>query len=91
MPGLMESNSERYGLFGVRCRWSGWLLCSAPIVVAATVIAVEFDRAQEPWARRLRTRFGLEAAAQADVPESGAGPPPQRAAEIPAQGFIPRG
>lgn len=62
MPGLMQSNSERYGLFGVTLSLVGWLLCIAFIMVAATVVAAEFDRAPEHWARRLRARFGLEAA-----------------------------
>jgi membrane protein len=60
MPRLMETYSRRYGLFGVTLSLVGWLLCIAVIVVAATVVAAEFDRAQEPWARRLRIRFGLE-------------------------------
>ena len=62
MPRLMESNSERYGLFGVTLSLVGWLLCIALIMVAATVVAAEFDRAPERWARRLRARFGIEAA-----------------------------
>jgi uncharacterized BrkB/YihY/UPF0761 family membrane protein len=60
MPRLMETYSLRYGLFGVTLSLVGWLLCIAVIVVAATVVAAEFDRAQEPWARRLRLRLGLE-------------------------------
>ena len=47
MPPLMESYSERYGLFGVTISLVGWLLCISFIVVAATVIAVEFDRAPD--------------------------------------------
>ena len=47
----MESNSERYGLFGVTLSLVGWLLCIAVIMVAATVVAAEFDRAPEHWAR----------------------------------------
>ncbi|HEU4947661.1 MAG TPA: YhjD/YihY/BrkB family envelope integrity protein [Kribbella sp.] len=60
MPRLMESYSQRYGLFGVTLALVGWLLCICLIVVAATVVAAEFDRAQEPWARRLRSRLRLE-------------------------------
>jgi membrane protein len=67
MPRLMETNSERYGLFGVTLSLVGWLLCIALIVVAATVVAGEFDRAQEPWARRLRARFGLGPAARPEA------------------------
>ena len=91
MPGLMESYSQRYGLFGVCVALVGWLLASALILIAATVIAVEFDRAQEPWARRLRRRFGLRSEVPADAPGEGDDPPRQRAAEIPDQDFIRRG
>jgi membrane protein len=97
MPGLMESYSLRYGLFGICVALVGWLLASVLILIAATVIAVEFDRAPEPWARRLRLRFGLQAETHPEVPEVGAapvagdGPPAQRAAGIPDEGFIPRG
>jgi membrane protein len=61
MPRLMLSYSRRYGLFGVTLALVGWLLCISVIVVVATVIAAEFDRAQEPWAQRLRTRLHVEA------------------------------
>jgi membrane protein len=85
MPGLMERYSVRYGLFGVCVALVGWLLASALILIAATVIAAEFDRAQEPWACRMRVRFGLQSQAQADIPA------PARAAEVSERGFIPRG
>ncbi|HEX6075159.1 MAG TPA: YhjD/YihY/BrkB family envelope integrity protein [Micromonosporaceae bacterium] len=62
MPRLMESYSVRYGLFGVTLALVGWLLAIAFIVVTATVVAAEFDRAPEPWARRVRTRLGVEPA-----------------------------
>jgi membrane protein len=62
MPRLMESNSERYGLFGVTLSLVGWLLCIALIVVAATVVAAEFDRAPESLAHRLHVRLSLEQA-----------------------------
>jgi membrane protein len=65
MPRLLESYSERYGLFGVTLALIGWLLCITLILVAATAAAAEFDRAQAPWARRLRARFGIEPAAVA--------------------------
>jgi membrane protein len=55
----MESYSRRYGLFGVTLALVGWLLCVSLIVVVATIVAAEFDRAPEPWARRLRSRLGL--------------------------------
>ena len=57
MPRLIESYSRRYGLFGVTLSLIGWLLVTALIVVSATVVAAEFDRAQEPWARRMRARL----------------------------------
>jgi membrane protein len=70
MPRLMQSNSEQYGLFGVTLSLVGWLLCIALIMVAATVVAAEFDRAPEPWARHLRARLGLEPATRPEgVPE----------------------
>ncbi|MGZ8741784.1 MAG: YhjD/YihY/BrkB family envelope integrity protein [Nocardioides sp.] len=59
MPPLMESYSDRYGLFGVTIAIVGWLLCVCLIVVAAVIIAAEFDRAPESWARRLRMRLGF--------------------------------
>jgi membrane protein len=59
MPHLMESYNQRYGLFGVTLSLIGWLLCISLIVVTATVVAAEFDRAQEPWARQVRLRLGL--------------------------------
>lgn len=68
MPRLMESYSERYGLFGVTLSLVGWLLCSAFIIVGATVVAAELDRAPEPWARRLRQALGSEQAPGADRP-----------------------
>ncbi len=60
MPPLMESYSERYGLFGVTISLVGWLLCISVIVVAATVVAAELDRAPESWARRLRKQLGID-------------------------------
>jgi len=70
MPRLMASNSERYGLFGVTLSIVGWLLCIAIIVVATTAVATEFDRAPEPWARRVRARLGVEPPASADAGDS---------------------
>jgi len=98
MPGLMERYSLRYGLFGVCVALVGWLLASALILIAATVIAAEFDRAPEPWARRLRAWVGVQGE-PADIPDTGAGapviegvgPPAQPATEVPGLGSIPRG
>lgn len=59
MPRLMESYSQRYGLFGVTVSLVGWLLCISFIVVATTVVAAELDRAPQTWARRLRARLGI--------------------------------
>jgi uncharacterized BrkB/YihY/UPF0761 family membrane protein len=100
MPGLMERYSIRYGLFGVCVALVGWLLVSALILIAATVVAAEFDRSTATWAVRMRSRFGIEAdTGTADVPEARGGPmpvpadgpPAQRAATMPDGGFIPRG
>ena len=60
MPRLLETYSQRYGLFGVTLALVGWLLCIALIVVTATVVAAEFDRSEGPFARRFRVRLGLE-------------------------------
>jgi uncharacterized BrkB/YihY/UPF0761 family membrane protein len=71
MPRLLETYSRRYGLFGVTLALVGWLLAIAFIVVAATVVAAEFDRAPDPWARRLRRRFRIEGAtAEVGAPEA---------------------
>jgi membrane protein len=59
MPQLFETYSLRYGLFGVTLALVGWLLCISFIVVAATVVAAEFDRDDEPWATRTRARFRM--------------------------------
>jgi membrane protein len=63
MPRLFENYSEQYGLFGVTIALVGWLLCISLILVVATVVAAELDRAPEPWARRLRTRLDGDRAA----------------------------
>jgi uncharacterized BrkB/YihY/UPF0761 family membrane protein len=52
MPRMMETYSERYGLFGVTIALVGWLLCVSFILVTATVIAAEFDRAYVSVNRR---------------------------------------
>lgn len=57
MPRLIESYSRRYGLIGVTLSLIGWLVATAMIVVTATVMAAEFDRADEAWARRIRERL----------------------------------
>jgi membrane protein len=60
MPRLFESYSERYGLFGVTLALIGWLLSIALIVVATTAVAAEFDRLEEPWARRIPGKMRSE-------------------------------
>jgi membrane protein len=62
MPRLLDTYSERYGLFGVTLALVGWLLCVALILVIATVVAAEFDRSQGRFACRFRVQFGLETA-----------------------------
>lgn len=59
MPKLIEVYSDRYGLFGVTIAVVSWLLCISFIVVAATVIAAELDRAPDRWASRVRLRLGV--------------------------------
>jgi membrane protein len=61
MTRLITAYSARYGVFGVTVALVGWLLCVCFIVVAATVVAAELDRAPEQWARRLRARLGADA------------------------------
>ena len=68
MPRLFESYSERYGLFGVTLALIGWLLGIALIIVATTAIASEFNRVQDPWARRARRAMRIEPAADEAVP-----------------------
>jgi membrane protein len=68
MPPLVEVYSERYGLFGVTIALVGWLLCISFIVVSATVVAAELDRAPERWARAVRSRL---------MPHGGGGPAAQ--------------
>ncbi|CCH88235.1 putative Ribonuclease BN [Modestobacter italicus] len=79
MPRMIESYSRRYGLFGITLALIGWLLVIALLLVATTVAAGELDRAQEPWARRLRRRLGVEPLAT--VPSPG---PPERATVPPS-------
>ena len=80
MPPLMGSYSQRFGLFGVTLALVGWLLSIAVIVVIATVVASEFDRAPEPWARRLRVQLRVETVAHR-TSSGAAGPRSPRADE----------
>jgi membrane protein len=73
MPRLLESYSRRYGLFGVTLALVGWLVCVSFIVVAATAVAAEFDRAPDRWARGLRHRLGAETGVVAQRPTEPAG------------------
>jgi membrane protein len=68
MPRQLETYSERYGLFGVTLALIGWLLGITLIVVAATAIASELDRVQDPWARRIRRAMHIEPAATPEPP-----------------------
>jgi membrane protein len=72
MPALIESYSRRYGIFGVTLALVGWLLAISLILVVATVLGAELDRAPEPWARRLRARFGLDTELQTTQRETAA-------------------
>jgi membrane protein len=73
MPRVLENDSRRYGLFGVTLALVGWLVCIAFIIVAATAIAAEFDRAEDGWARRIRRVLGIESVAVAPRPSEPAG------------------
>ena len=61
MPQLIDEYSDRYGLFGVTIALISWLLCISVIVVAATAIGAELDRAPQSWAVGLRARLGIGA------------------------------
>jgi membrane protein len=75
MPRLFEVYSVRYGLFGVTLALIGWLLCVSLIVVAATVVATQFDSAPERWARDLRGRLRVRSPADDEYRAGrGAGP-----------------
>lgn len=74
MPRLMESYSDRYGVFGVTLALVGWLLCISVVVVVATVLTAEFDRAPEPWARRLRDLVRVDEEDTAEVPAAAGAP-----------------
>lgn len=86
MPRLMESYSERYGLFGVTLALVGWLLTVSLIIVASTVVAAELDRAEEPWARRVRSRFGIEDGGGRPASAAAAGGEPGDRLGLPPQG-----
>ena len=74
MPRQLESYSERYGLFGVTLALIGWLVGIALILVATTAIASEFDRAEAPWARRIRRTLRIERAVVEAVPSEALSP-----------------
>ena len=82
----MESYSERYGLFGVTLALVGWLLTVSLIIVASTVVAAELDRAEEPWARRVRSRFGIEDGGGRPASAAPAGGEPGDRLGLPPQG-----
>ncbi len=59
MPELVNSYTTEFGLFGITIAIIGWLLATAGILVASAAIGAEFDRTEDPWARRIKDRFGL--------------------------------
>lgn len=71
MPRLFTVYSDRYGLFGVTIALVGWLLCISVIVVSATVVAAELDKAPEGWARGIRARLGVAVRHDLHVTSSG--------------------
>ncbi|MGY1705580.1 YhjD/YihY/BrkB family envelope integrity protein [Geodermatophilus sp. SYSU D00697] len=78
MPRLMATYSLRYGLFGVTLALIGWLLCVSIVVVAATVVAAEFDRSPAGWAARVRHRLGPARAGDPAPAPDGCGPGGER-------------
>jgi len=74
MPRMMETYSQRYGLFGVTLALVGWLLCVSLIIVCATVVAAEFDRSEGWLARRVRSWLGVSSAKDDAPPQQLRGP-----------------
>ncbi|HSR24916.1 MAG TPA: phage holin family protein [Candidatus Eisenbacteria bacterium] len=91
MPRLIERYSARYGLFGVTIAMLGWLLCIAAVLVAATVVGVELDRAPDPWARRLRARLGIVEPPPGAVAAAPAGASVAAAPPVAAESTSPAG
>ena len=60
MPGLVEHDTQRFGLFGITIALIGWLLAIAAIVVGSAAVGAEFDATQAGWAVALRTRLQLD-------------------------------
>ena len=59
MPDLVNRYTTEFGLFGITIAIIGWLLATAGILVGSAAIGAEFDRTNDPWARRIKDRFGL--------------------------------
>ena len=59
MPDLVNHYTTEFGLFGITIAIIGWLLATAGILVGSAAIGAEFDRTDDPWARRIKDRFGL--------------------------------
>jgi membrane protein len=59
MPQVVTSSTEDFGLFGITISIIGWLLAAAGVLVASTVVGVEFDASLDPWIWRLKIRFQL--------------------------------
>ena len=59
MPPLIARYSNEFGLFGITIALIGWLLSASAVIVSSTAIGAELDASREPWAVRLKTRFGL--------------------------------
>ena len=68
MPELVNRYTTEFGLFGITIAIIGWLLATAGILVASAAIGAEFDRTEDPWARRVKDRFGLREPGAAVVP-----------------------
>ncbi|HMD10940.1 MAG TPA: YhjD/YihY/BrkB family envelope integrity protein, partial [Marmoricola sp.] len=59
MPQVVTSSTEDFGLFGITISIIGWLLAAAGVLIASTVVGVEFDASLDPWIWRLKMRFRL--------------------------------
>jgi membrane protein len=48
MPQVVTSSTEDFGLFGITISIIGWLLAAAGVLIASTVVGVEFDASWTP-------------------------------------------
>ena len=59
MGPLVAQYTADFGLFGVTIALIGWLLVAAVLLVSSTVVGAEFDAAESPYLRMVKTRLRL--------------------------------